>query len=250
VALNIAGKTQVAERDALLALVLSQLNADYPEITTARNVFEFLLIDVEMGPETQISYLKEALNASQLYLQRCRLGLESGADVDIPPIWWEWMMNYRVWEANREIFLYPENYVLPDLRKTTTPPFQKLAQDLLQSDVTAPYVEQTYNTYMENFLQAAQIRPVESYRCTINDPQQGGVGCTYLFGAGNTDPVTYYWCQQIDGLPWTAWQKVDITINADTITPVYAFGRLFVFWVEIAKGSGSTIKTTVQAASR
>jgi hypothetical protein len=29
---------------------------------------------------------------------------------------WEWMKNYRVWKANRKVFLYPENWVEPEPR--------------------------------------------------------------------------------------------------------------------------------------
>jgi ABC toxin-like protein len=29
---------------------------------------------------------------------------------------WEWMKNYRVWQANREVFLYPENWLAPEWR--------------------------------------------------------------------------------------------------------------------------------------
>jgi hypothetical protein len=29
---------------------------------------------------------------------------------------WEWLKNYRVWDANREIFAYPENWIEPKLR--------------------------------------------------------------------------------------------------------------------------------------
>jgi hypothetical protein len=29
---------------------------------------------------------------------------------------WEWMKNYRVWKANRKVFLYPENWVEPEAR--------------------------------------------------------------------------------------------------------------------------------------
>ena len=29
---------------------------------------------------------------------------------------WEWRRNYRVWDANRKIFLYPENWIEPELR--------------------------------------------------------------------------------------------------------------------------------------
>jgi SpoVK/Ycf46/Vps4 family AAA+-type ATPase len=29
---------------------------------------------------------------------------------------WEWRKNYRVWEANRRVFVYPENWIEPDQR--------------------------------------------------------------------------------------------------------------------------------------
>jgi hypothetical protein len=33
---------------------------------------------------------------------------------------WEWeMTNYRVWEADRKVFLYPENWMEPEMRQKT-----------------------------------------------------------------------------------------------------------------------------------
>ena len=32
---------------------------------------------------------------------------------------WDWRKNYRVWDANRKIFLYPENWIEPELRLST-----------------------------------------------------------------------------------------------------------------------------------
>jgi hypothetical protein len=32
---------------------------------------------------------------------------------------WEWRKKYRVWDANRKIFVYPENWIEPELRLTT-----------------------------------------------------------------------------------------------------------------------------------
>jgi hypothetical protein len=32
---------------------------------------------------------------------------------------WEWRTRYRVWDANRKIFLYPENWLEPELRLPT-----------------------------------------------------------------------------------------------------------------------------------
>ena len=37
---------------------------------------------------------------------------------ETPPRW-TWNNRYRVWEANRKIFLYPENWIEPDLREPT-----------------------------------------------------------------------------------------------------------------------------------
>ena len=33
---------------------------------------------------------------------------------------WVWRKNYRVWDASRRIFLYPENWVEPELRLPAT----------------------------------------------------------------------------------------------------------------------------------
>src|SRR5207249_11771327 len=32
---------------------------------------------------------------------------------------WEWLERYRVWDANRKIFLYPVNWIEPELRLPT-----------------------------------------------------------------------------------------------------------------------------------
>jgi hypothetical protein len=100
------------KRDALAGFVLWSLG-----LKNLRALSEYLLIDVETTGCASISIIKQALLSVQMYLQRCRLNLEPGVNViNIPDTWWEWMMNYRIWEANRKVFLYPENYIDPGLR--------------------------------------------------------------------------------------------------------------------------------------
>ena len=242
------GTLRTRTRDALLAYVLAQLNATYQDITTPNNVYEFLLVDVQMGPETQISYVKEALNAAQTYLQRCRLGLENGViKLDIPATWWEWMLNYRVWEANREIFLYPENYLIPTLRKNPTPQCADLMSTLRQTAINKASVDAAFTSYMQGFSTVAQLRPVEVYR-RATGTKDARIETTYLFACSNTTPNTFYYCSQSTGELWTAWQKIDLAINASYVAPVYAFGRLFIFWSEIKRTTSSSI-VSVQGAS-
>ena len=39
----------------------------------------------------------------------------------IPADGWEWRRAYRLWEANRKVFLFPENWLEPELRDDKTP---------------------------------------------------------------------------------------------------------------------------------
>lgn len=45
---------------------------------------------------------------------------------------WTWRRNYRVWEANRKVFAYPENWLEPGLRSPTAA-FGALAAELERS---------------------------------------------------------------------------------------------------------------------
>jgi hypothetical protein len=247
---QIEGKLEVRKRDALVSLLLAKLELPNLKLQTPNQLYEYLLLDVEAGPELQVSYIKDALNTLQLYLQRCRLGLEAGADTDdIPPVWWEWLMDYRKWEANRRIFLYPENYLLPSLRRDSdkTGLFRQLENDLHQSELTKEYVEDAYAAYLDGFSQVAQLRPVEAYRCRLTDPKLGPVKALYLFARTHTAPFCYYLCRQLEREPgeegpWSEWEKIDLSINAEYITPVYAFHRLFLFWIDIQETRSAKVK--------
>lgn len=235
---TLSGDLALHLRDALLPLVLTELNSDYKDITSARNVYEFLLTDVEMGPETSISYIKEALNACQTYLQRCRLRLEPGV-IDMSNVqdaWWDWMMNYRVWEANRQIFVYPENYLIPTLRKNVTPQFEAMAKTLQQGDITKAYVGSAFSNYINGFSTVAELKPVDAYRTSIENRDT-----IYLLSRSKTGPYTYYYCKQPESMPWTPWEKIDLTINSPNCSLVYAFNRPFIFWTEITKNNTSSV---------
>jgi hypothetical protein len=242
---QVEGKLQVHMRDALLGIVLADLRGHYSDIRTPENVYEFLLTDVETGPEAQISYIKEALNAVQLYLQRCRLRLEPGVEIlDIPEIWWSWIMNYREWEANRKIFLYPENYLIPSVRQDKTMLFRNLENDLLQSEVTVGHVEDAYTTYIEDLCTLADMTPVDAFYGEINDPLQGKINALYLFARTATAPYTFYMCRQVGDDPWSEWEKIDLGIGSAYVTGAYAFNKLFLFWVKVEKLSSPNVAVT------
>jgi hypothetical protein len=63
--------------------------------------------------------------------------------------WWKWMKKYRVWEANRKIFLYPENWIEPELRIDRSSFFKDLENALLQDEVNNDTVETAFLNYLE-----------------------------------------------------------------------------------------------------
>ena len=76
---------------------------------------------------------------------------------------WEWRKNYRVWEANRKVFLYPENYLEPDLRDNKTPIFKELEDELLQEKITKDSAEAAYRKYLAQFAELAHLKIAGSY---------------------------------------------------------------------------------------
>lgn len=244
------GRFETRRRDVLLALELDalkrlkQLHPDqYADFSTTRDIYELLLIEVEMGPETQISYIKEGLNALQLYLQRARMRLESAVvQLDIPEAWWDWIMSIQTWQANRKIFLYPENYLLPSLRHDKTTLFKTLETDLRQQEVVPAYVETVYKTYLDGFAGLAKLKPIEAFRTRVADPRRGKIDATYLVARDDTDPYSFFICCQQDGYPWGEWEKIDLAIHSKYVTLAYAFDRLFLFWIVVKKTTGSAIE--------
>jgi hypothetical protein len=238
---DLNSSTELKKRDKLVTTALWKVNQTYSDITSSTSLYKYLLLDVDMGAESQISYIKQGLNSIQLYLHRCRMSLEKGVTTtNIPEAWWKWVMSYRTWEANRKVFLYPENYLDPALRDSKTSLFKSLEETLMQSDITKESVEAAFTTYLDEFSKLAKLRYVDSYYATVNYPETGEKDTLFLFAQTQTTPYEYYFCSREQDGPkvkntsavWREWKKIDITINAEYITPVYAFNRLFIFWVE------------------
>jgi hypothetical protein len=243
---QLAGTLEEQKRAALVPALVGKLGR--LGITTARQLSEHLLIDVEMSGCAEISYVKEALNCAQLYLQRCRLNLEPGAVVnaqDISEVSWEWLMNYRVWEANRQVFLYPENYIDPTLRQSKTALFQELANTLLQGEITPERVETAYRKYLDDFARLAKLKYIDAYH--------GPDDALYLFARTQTEPYSFYYITRESSDVWSEWRTIDVPINAQDVTPLYAHGKLFVFWVELTQKkevpAGNVQKSTFTRAA-
>lgn len=242
----------VAKRDALVPTVLSM----HPELESSRDLFDRLLIDVDMGAQGTTSRVREAIAATQLYVHRYLLDLED-ADGDREAVkrWWAWMRNYRLWEANRKVFLYPENYLRPELRSNKTPAFLALENDLLQGEITAETVQRAYKRYLDEYTEVSRLAIAGGY-VYAEDGAEPGERKLVLFGRTRTEPRRYY-CREAafrDGerlsVTWEPWTKVDVQIDAERVDPVHAFGRIFAFWPVVETVAPANAASTTLVAKK
>jgi hypothetical protein len=237
------------KRDALIDFMLHGPDASFPDAT---EIYKYFLIDPEVDGCFRTSRIVAANASLQLYVHRILMNLERDA-LDglhvlpslIPDEEWEWRQHYRVWEANRKIFLWPENYLDPTIRDNKTPLFEDLESELLQQEISEQTVIDAYSNYLKQMEELANLRYAGAYHYyDENEESKKVTDIIYFFGATGGDSPTHYWREirdfarsQDDELvspEFGPWRKVETRIPVRHVSPVVFDGRLHVFWNEIA----------------
>ncbi len=215
-------------RQALVAYLTNHATGDYGPFHDTNELFQHYLIDVEMSPCMMTSRIKQAIGSVQLFIQRCMMNLEPAGYPNPDGEWstyWEWMKSYRIWEANRKVFLYPENWIEPELREDKSSFFKDLENELLQDEVTTDTVETAFRNYLEKLDAVARLE-----MCGMYHEVEEGVNVLHVFGRTWNEPHIYYYRRHIDATIWTAWERVDLDIQGDHLIPVVWNRRLYLFW--------------------
>ncbi len=224
------------KRDSLAAYLLTEpsLPPPLPDIPSgkwedANDLYAYYLLDVEMSSCQLTSRLVQGSGSVQLFVQRCFMGLEPhvkvNADVDSSWRWWKWMRKYRVWEANRKVFLWPENWIEPELKIDRSQFFKDLENELLQNEVNQFTVETAFTNYLEKLDGVAQLEIAGFYH-----EDDGDETIIHVFGrTRGVEPHLYYY-RRYDYRQWTPWEKVDLDIQGDYLVPAVLERRLFLFW--------------------
>lgn len=225
IAQSVFDKLRQEKRDALSTYLVNQLG-----VQNAEQLFEYFLVDPGMEPVVKTSRVRLALSSVQTFIQRCLLNLEEKVDPSvILSDQWEWMKRYRVWQANREIFLWPENWMEPEWRLDKTDLFQRLESTLFQGDVTDALVEDAFFAYLKDLEERARLDIVTMYldEKTPDDPASNTL---HVIGRHYGKPQKYYYRRYAFGT-WTAWEPVKVDIEGDQLAAIVWRERLHLFWV-------------------
>ncbi len=271
------------QKQALIAWLLVQPALRDWGVADADGLFEFFLIDVQMDACMETSRIKQAISSVQLFVQRCMLGLEerkdgAGAELGVATNAldrdrWSWMQRYRVWQANREVFLYPENWLKPELRNDKSEFYKELESQLLRRDVSPDklqdallgFVHQVHDVANLKVVGLHQERAFDASGTPLRDPQGNFVILRlHVFARTRTTPfVIYRRRYEIVEGNWYPWETVpvdvpsyevldgsgQITERGTYLLPVCYYNRLFIFFPEFTKkpiqpDQGGTVSTS------
>jgi hypothetical protein len=248
------------QQQALVAYLLVQPTLIDWGVVDADSLFEFFLIDVQMCACMDTSRIKQAISSVQSFIQRCFLGLEAQYNVPSDALdWdrWAWMQKYRVWEANRKVFLYPENWIKSELRDDKSPFFKELESELLQKDVNSQTIDDALRNYVSKVDEVANLKVAGLFLDKT-------AGKLHVF-ARTRNAAFFYYYRYFDTNEgnWYPWDKVQvdipnydvedenghITLHGTYLIPVVWNGRLLVFFPQFTKKtapsdttSGDTVK--------
>ena len=217
------------QRDALLAYVFHDLRGKMPDvIQDVSDVYGHLLIDPEMSSCMDTSRVKLAISSVQLFVQRVLMNLEEDAitfsHADVKQ--WEWRKNYRIWEANRKVFLWPENWIYPELNPQESIFLKEFRDELSQADITNETAETALMSYLRKLDEVAHVDVCGTYEET----DDAGRKILHVVARTHSSPHQYFYRRWFDRKYWTPWEHVDADIEGDHLLPVIHNRRLFLFW--------------------
>jgi hypothetical protein len=220
---------RILQRDALVTYIFHQMRS-HPEsahVDTPDKLFEYFLMDVQMDACMQTSRIRHALSSVQLFVERCLMNLEprvSPAAINAEQ--WEWMKRYRVWEAIRKVFFWPENYL--ELRDDQSPFFKGVLSELLQADITEDRAATALLNYLTKLAEVAKLEPCGIYHVE-GDPTKRTPSTDHVVGRS----AGKYYYRRREGRSWGPWEEIKLDIEGKPVMPVVWKGRLFLFWLKI-----------------
>ncbi len=243
---GLSDKIRENQKQALISYLLTKQELIDWGATDADGLFEYFLIDVQMGSCMDTSRIVQANSSVQMFVNRCLLNLESdrrtGVEKGVSPDSidadrWEWMKYYRVWEANRQIFLYPENWLEPEWRDDRSPFFKDLESELIQNDITSASVETAFRNYLAKLNDVANLEVWGTYQ---ENDDNGQLKLLHVFARTHNAPYQFFYRTWDKYMKWSAWDKIQVDIRSIDdgdnsgvhLTPVVWKGRLLLFWTE------------------
>ena len=226
------------------------------KITTAEDLYEYLLLDPKVSGQIKTSRIAEAVASTQLYLHRCREQLEpntnmvamqdASRDNGYFSRWNAYNKRYATWAGLQRLLYYPASYIDPELRYSKTQLFKELESAINQGRITEERVEQAFTQYVSGLRTVLDIRYDSGYQVEPASEK----GAAYFCGSIPGTTGEYYWrrtdytdfgtnAKVRNAASWSEWLKIDAPLQpmpGTTPSIVFFANRLHVLCVHQYNG--------------
>ncbi|MBO3752606.1 hypothetical protein J5X84_41700 [Streptosporangiaceae bacterium NEAU-GS5] len=194
------------------------------------------LLDVEMGPVLRTSRIKQAISSTQLFIQRLLLDLEGGSAADLATLGRqvEWAGSEQIWEANRRVFLYPENWLEPALRDDKSHLFRKLESELLQGDLGTERAIALFGDYLVALQDISRLTVRAMYAEAVGPAS----ALVHVLARTADQPLRFYYRQWVTAetsRQWTPWEPVESVTNTEHAVCFVRDRRVHVAWLQVGR---------------
>jgi hypothetical protein len=150
------------------------------------------------------------------------------------------MKNYLVWKANRQLFLYPENWIEPELRDDKSELFKELEGQLLQNELDNARAEEILKDYLRQLEDISRLAIVGMYVEKLRGSNDAPTGTTvHIVGRTHNRPSHFFYRQWVLSSTvnyWTPWERVPLDgVKTDHILPFVMRGDAYIAWPEITQ---------------
>lgn len=230
----IRDELRVLQRDALVAFLLSnppaRVSGSGRGWETAADLFDYFLLDPLVTPAVETSRIASASSSVQRLVQRTLANLEPGWTLDDDAAEeWTWRKAYRVWEANRRVFVYPENWVRPELRLDKSELFRQLESNLRQEDFGEAGAVAAISSFLTGLQEVGNLEVMALY----SEPK----GDLHILARTRVEPTRYYYRSRRSGR-FSPWERVKLDIQGAAVSLCVADGRVFIGWVVLHEEGG------------
>jgi hypothetical protein len=226
-------------RDALIAATSTE---EQTLEAKAKAIRDRLLIETQASSCQQTTRIAQAIETLQSLVWSVRTSQlqdtypDLNLDTDNFDEEWQWLGSYTSWRSAMFVFLYPENILLPQLRRWQTPAFRSLVNDIRNNRRLTPtaacQAAHRYAQYFEDIcklrLDASVIAQTKTYeegdRC--QKTYKGDRDLIYLFARGGvTNTVYVSWYDPKDDMEYAQsfWEPVPGLENPISIVGAAAY---------------------------
>lgn len=247
-------------RDALVDWLISYPRQDETgqKIVPFRNpeeISDHFLTDIQMTACYVSSRVQFGYAAVQRYIDGIRLGfIQPGPTKALIPNEmpaderfereWEWRRFYRLWEANRRVFVNPENWLEPELRPNKSEFFQQLEDELMEGPLTTAAAERALAHYLGKVINISRPEIIGVVHADGNEDQSPfgfrdpDLQGTHIFARSRNQPYQLYYRRRlpVPDSRWMPWELIDTDIGGTHFMPFIANRRLYLMSAEFGIG--------------